>query len=478
MPKTIFHTTERSNFILNMKTEEFYRFNLKVLLSFVILMPLFSSVLEFAKVYSVPGMALAISGVFAMVFTFIGFMKQVTPRSLFIPGGILAAMVAWSVVSLYNSYDYKISLFGADGRSEGVFALVFYGCFFMLGAQLGTDDNRRKLLHGMLWLGLAECAWSLLQMLPLGFPSYYSDLEPALIFRVFLPSGLTGSPIFLALMLVMLLYPAMLGAFFSEDKKARIFYTTCSACFALTAIKTQCLVGVSGAVLVVMGACLYALMHKAPGHAFARVASALAAIVVGVIWICISPAINSTYLNGDSENTVSSGFALYDGGIMWKDSAYRLEGSGYYINEGSTNPEGSFDIASIPDTYRFEWRIAGKIIGRFPLVGSGPDNLVYPQLYRSRVPAGNVNTFDRCYNTYLHLAATMGVPMLVLYLALLFFVVRRGRRHGDSWLHAGVFGAVIASLLMQLVAVGSITCTPLFWMLAGVCISLETPKEQ
>ena len=86
--KTILGTTEKSNFILNMTPESYYSFNLKILLGFLILMPLFSIPLEFAKVYSVPGMALSIMGVFAIVFVFIGFMKSETPRNLLLPAGI------------------------------------------------------------------------------------------------------------------------------------------------------------------------------------------------------------------------------------------------------------------------------------------------------------------------------------------------------------------------------------------------------
>ncbi|MBQ8079705.1 MAG: hypothetical protein IJ236_07110, partial [Oscillospiraceae bacterium] len=54
MPKTIFGTTEKSNFILNMKTETYHKWNLWILLSFLILMPVMSVPLEFARVYSLP----------------------------------------------------------------------------------------------------------------------------------------------------------------------------------------------------------------------------------------------------------------------------------------------------------------------------------------------------------------------------------------------------------------------------------------
>ena len=174
-------------------------------------------------------------------------------------------MLIWGLVSLYNSYDYSISIFGADGRSEGWLSQLFYGSFFLLGAQLGTDDNRLKLLHGMFWMGLAECFWSLLQMLPMGFPSYYKNLEPILLFNAFLPSGLTGSPVFTGIDVVCSSASCPTGSRFTENKKQRILDIICVFCFSLTAVRTQCLTGVMGTVLAVLISLIYLLDKKIGG---------------------------------------------------------------------------------------------------------------------------------------------------------------------------------------------------------------------
>lgn len=478
--KTIFHTTEKSNFILNMKSQDYYQYNLKILLGFLILMPIFSLILEFAKVYSVPAMALSITGVFAIVFVFIGFMKSETPKNLFLPAGILGAMLVWGLVSLYNSYFYHISIFGSDGRNEGWLSILFYGSFFLLGAQLGTDSNRRKLLHGMLWMGLAECIWGLLQALPIGIPSYYKNLEPLLLLRVFLPSGLTGSPIFLAILLAMLLFPALLGAIFEVKKSRKIFYTICSICFAVFAVKTQCILGVCGSALAILSVFIYALIKKAGKQNLIHSGIAVFAFLIGIGWVFVSPSINSSCSRSTGQEVpVANQFALYDGGIIWEDSAYRLAVSGYYVQNGAKNPNGNFDIANIPETYTFILKSTGKIIGRFPLVGSGPDNLVYPQIFQHPAIASNPNTFDRCYNYYLHLAGTSGIPMLILFMILTLLVIKNGItacKTSTNWMYAGIFGAVLLYLIMMLIGTSSITVTPVFWMLAGMCISL--PKER
>ena len=471
MPKTIFHTTEKSNFILNMKTEEYHRFNLRILILFLILMPVFSLPLEFAKVYSVPGMALAITGVFAIVFVFIGFMKKATPKQLFIPAGILGAMVVWSIVSLYNSYDYSVSLFGADGRSEGMLSVLFYGCFFLLGAQLGTDDNRRKLLDAMLWMGLAECFWGLLQALPLGLPSYYKNLEPLLLFNICLPSGLTGSPIFFATLLVMLAFPAALGAMFTEEKKQRVFYLVCAAVFSLFAVRTQCVIGLAGLALCILAAVIYGVVRK--GKTLFVVIMMLLTLGVGIGWSWIAPSVNGTMTSmSDDSSHAENGYQFYDGGIIWDDSSYRLAVSGYYVANNSMNPNGHFAISSLTESYGYLWKGAAKIVKSYPLAGSGPDNLVYPQLYQSLNIGSNPNVFDRTYNYYLHLAATMGIPMAVLFVGLMVLTLVKGAKgcKGSGWLRAGMFGSVVLYLVMMVIGSSCITVAPLFWMLAGCAV--------
>ncbi|MDE5884435.1 MAG: O-antigen ligase family protein [Oscillospiraceae bacterium] len=475
--KTIFNTTEKSNFILNMKPEEYHGYNLKILLGFLILMPLFCIPLEFANVYSVPTMALSITGVVAIVFVLIGFMKSETPKNLFLPAGILGAMLIWGLVSLFNAPYIGLSLFGEDGRGEGWLASLFYAGFFLLGAQLGTDQNRLKLINGMLWMGLAECLWSFLQILPVHFPSYYQNLEPVLLFDLFLPSGLTGSPIFLTILLSMLLIPAMLGEIFSEKKSQKIFYWICSVCFVIVSVKTQCLLGICAPIAAILIAAIYGITKKSGKSAIFSLVTTLLAFAVGLGLSYIAPSINHSYSRATGENVqIENQFVLYDGAIIWEDSSYRLIASGYYIPNGAENPNGSFEISSIPETYQFLNKGTANIIRLFPLTGSGQDSMAYVQRYQDADIASNPNTFDRCYNYYLHLAGTTGIPMLILFIFLMGLVIIRGIsacRKSGNWMHFGILSTVILYLLMMFLGTSCITVAPLFWMFAGICVNLK-----
>ncbi|MDE6088003.1 MAG: O-antigen ligase family protein [Oscillospiraceae bacterium] len=475
--KTIFNTTEKSNFILNMKPEEYHGYNLKILLGFLILMPLFCIPLEFVNVYSVPTMALSITGVVAIVFVLIGFMKSETPKNLFLPAGILGAMLIWGLISLFDASYTGLALFGEDGRGEGWLASLFYAGFFLLGAQLGTNQNCLKLINGMLWMGLAECLWSLLQILPIHFPSYYQNLEPLLLFDLFLPSGLTGSPIFLAILLSMLLIPAMLGGIFAEKKSQKIFYQICSVCFVIFSVKTQCLLGICAPIVAILIAVIYGITKKSGKSAIFSLVMTLLAFVAGIGLSYTAPSINHSYSRATGENVpIENQFVLYDGAIIWEDSSYRLTASGYYIRNGAENPNGSFEITSIPETYQFLNKGTAKIIQLFPLTGSGQDSMAYVQRYQDAAIISNPNTFDRCYNYYLHLAGTTGIPMLILFVFLMGIVIVRGIsacRKSGNWLQFGILSAVILYLLMMFLGTSCITVAPLFWMFAGICVNLK-----
>ncbi|MEE5992635.1 MAG: O-antigen ligase family protein [Oscillospiraceae bacterium] len=480
--KTIFNTTEKSNFILNMKTRDYWKYNLKIMQLFLILMPIFSIVLEFAKVYSVPSMALSIAGVFAMVFVFIGYMKSVTPKQLILPSVLAGGMVVWGIVSLYNCYYPKVAMFGSDGRAEGLLSIVFYGCFFLLGAQLGTDDNRLKLVRSMLIMTFAECVWALLQVLPIGFPSYYRSLEPFLIFDVFLPSGVTGSPVFFASLLCMMEVPAVLCSVFETEKKNRIFAWICAILFVILSVKTQCILGIAGMAFSILVSVICIFVKNEGKQGGIRLGALLVAFVIAMGWVYISPSMNGSYsrATGQSE-AISNAMTLYDGGIFWKDSAYRLEVSGYPIN-GSNNVYGDFAIDSTSETYKRLWKVTTDIIKQYPLAGTGEDNLVYAQMHESLIINQNPNTFDRAYNFYLQMAGTTGIPMLLLFLALMVTALKNGvqelKEKENQWLHIAIFGAVVVYLAVMMIGSSCLTVAPLFWMLAGCCCRMGKEEEE
>ena len=111
MAKEIFHTSEKSNFILNLTEEKYSK-----LASFGLLAALFTTSLATAipvivhdSMHELSAAGLAVSGVICMILALIALIKKYVSGKLVFPVCAFAAMLLWGIVSLANSYDAGIS---------------------------------------------------------------------------------------------------------------------------------------------------------------------------------------------------------------------------------------------------------------------------------------------------------------------------------------------------------------------------------
>jgi hypothetical protein len=130
-----------------------------------------------------------------------------------------------------------------------------------------------------------------------------------------------------------------------------------------------------------------------------------------------------------------------------------------------------------------EWRIALRIIGQRPVTGTGPEG------YRVRFPLavdaeyerahGRVVLPDRAHDTPLDVAATLGVPGLALFGALVLSVGRRivrALRRGDA-LVVSLATGVGAYGLQQLVLFPLAELEPVAWLVAGIVVAAEPARR-
>lgn len=492
MPKTLFGTSEKSNFILNLDLDRYRAFCAKMLL-----IAFWASAISMGinqMTYSVNGrlaeMAQAggfstvlalitialrsvatvfsICGVFVIITMVVGLVrKQVTKRSA-VPYCIILASLLWAVYSLFHSFDYKTSLLGLDGRDEGWFALVMYGGFFFLGTMLRRKEFVQKLFDGLMIFGIVQCVWGILQAQPFfKFPTEYRLIEPMSFYNMCVPSGLTDNPITFAMLLGLLLAVAIPTAICADEKKRRVIALVCTGLSLLMVFKTQTIAGlIAGISAVLFALILWAVRRKnMKGKAWVMPVLTVCAAALSVCWVCFSPSINGSYKSSE-ENPLANGYRLLDGGIIWDDSAYRLSTSGIY-NRNLTD----VDITDPISVLSYCWSEGVRVIGLYPLDGTGPDNFCFTQMHSSMELVENVNNIDRPYNDLLFIAATRGVISLVLHIALIAacFVLawQRKKQHG-SWLTLAACAAAVIYTLSSLVGISVLTAAPVFWGLLGV----------
>ena len=475
MAKTIFNTSEESNFILNMTEEQYSKLASRGLIAAMLLVPLFTLIPEISDKasYAFSAGGLAVGGVICMILALIGLIKKYIGKSALVPVCAMGALVLWGVISLINGYDLNISMYGYHNRGEGLLALLFYFGFFTTAAAIKRETAVKTLIDGIVAVGILNSAVSLIQVFAAKLTHYslvYIDDEANAA------SGLSMSPIFLAMVLTLALTAALIGFVTSESKKRRIVFICAAALFSFVIMFTYTIIGVCGLVFSALTAVVSVFALKAPK---ARLAAVLAAAVPAVAAVLI--------VNAGMIGDISS-YKFYDGKIAWWADGYM---------RASASGDTAKDVVDIDDpvyvyTYMNEKTI--DLIKKYPLTGTGPEQLAFPQIratsglteiediISSPSNKGNKNVFDKTYNEYLYTAATRGVPSLIaLVLALLPALVIgykawRRRKSAEAFT---VFVLTLGGVLMFFISCSSIAYAPIFWAAAGAaCAAVETAKEK
>ena len=533
MAKTIFGTTEKSNFILNMDLDWYRKFCAKLLL---IVLWATAAAEGINQVTNAANTALndtvhgggigaffalilvglrsvatifSIGGVLALIFTVVGLMRQQWTKGTAILYGITGVSLFLGIISMMLAYDYSTAVFGQDGRDEGWIALLMYAAMFFLGTMLRRKENQEMLLCGLMKFGIVQCIWGILQALP--FLDYlnpnkglnaYRNAEPMLIWNIRLPAGLTDNPVTFAMLLGMMLAIAIPAMLLAESKKLRVHGTVCAALSMLILFKTQTVAGLiagCGAVLLMLGILIGRRGSLRGGKIAVPVTVAAAVLSFG--WVFVTPALNHTYYRPDkttvrqpedgltvnawetdaaeaelpngftfpelNESTQGKSFwALYDGNVIWDDGFYRLSTAGPYVRRDDV-----FNVYDAASALRYARKAGWEAIKIDPLLGVGPDNFYFTQLHHSMSPADHANLVDRPYNDYLYIAATRGIPALLLHIALLavsFVLAWRQRKRMTGWMLTGAGAAVLLYCCTAFVGISVLTVAPVFWVLLGV----------
>ena len=232
-------------------------------------------------------------------------------------------------------------------------------------------------------------------------------------------------------------------------------------------IYTFSLISLVGIGLAIIFAIIAAAIKKSPKKSLILLLVPIAAGALAVT-LCLN-GLSSKYKN----------YNLYDGRILWNQDAYRrVSASGDYDSR-------AVDIKNTYDVYSFLNRKTIDIIKDFPLTGTGPEQLVYPQIYKITDQAGNKlesmaevvkenpGTFDKVYNEYLYTAATRGIPSLIALLCVIISVICIGYKNMKKTASpetSCLFFVTLGGVLIFLIGCSNITFAPIFWAAAGASL--------
>jgi multisubunit Na+/H+ antiporter MnhE subunit len=453
MPKTIFGTTERSNFILNMGSQTVQKWLLVAGFAAVFL-PLLGGIAPSVtdKNYFIMSAGVYSAGFFSLlcflIVTLRGDVKPFRNKGFW----AIAFFVLWAFLSysftMANIYEGLASparpsgiytpLVGEYGRYEGLLSLVAYAGVFLAGMCISEKKTISRILNIIIAAGIFEAVWGILQHIPgLGFPNMYKDLPTFSYDNVYLASGTTDSPIFFGAFLTLSGGVAVMSAVFAETVKKRNICIFASSLMFLTGLFTSSITPLIGFGAIVVLGFIFAIA------ALKRNKNATPLKIIAVITLIFAVIFTIVFF--------TQGLWIRDVYIARFDDFYRK-----FIVGATTSGTGSL--------YKTAWGNSIAMIRDLPFFGVGPDCFA---AYQNFAPM----TYDKSYNEYLYTAATRGVPALLGYVILLILFTVKSKQKAaktNDALTVIIFTAAAAYMIQAFWNASSITVAPIFYLLLGL----------
>lgn len=467
MPKTIFGTTEKSNFILNMKPSTLQKWIAAMLMLCVIVPQIGNFVISATNGMSVfLASFLYFTGFGSILFFIIAMLKKELTFKDNKIYWVVIFMAVWAFASYYgvvmrggDPENIRTALEGELGRYEGMLSLFAYFGIFLLATAVTSTKTIRIIMDIIVGAGVVQAVIAVLQHIPgLDFLTKYADLPTLALKNVMLSSGLSDSPIFYGSFLTLVTGVALTGAIFDKNNKRAIIYGSSAVLFWLTGLFTSSIVPLIGIGCDIIIAGIIAAVKNKTAEKTGKLSAPLARF--GILFVAMAVVFAVVFF--------VQGIYIRDKAIAYYDAYYRL-----FIVTGY-----SYKMAENDSLYNIAWSRSLDFIKQHPILGVGPDCLVKAQAADA---AYELNQIDRSYNEYLYIAATRGLPALAAYIAWAVYVIKRGVGKikgmlGDSWYAAAMLTAVAAYLVQAFFSASSVTVTPLLWLMAGLLCAKKVTK--
>lgn len=387
------------------------------------------------------------------------------------PAAIMAiALAVLTFASYYGvvlrSTDKELidtAMLGEIGRYEGLLSIFAYLGIFLLAASVLRYSTVQTVLDVLVGVGIVQAIVAVMQHIPWGFPSNFRNLPAFVLLEdVHLSSGFADNPIFYGSFITIVLGAAVIGALYEKNVIRARIYGCGAALIFLTGLFTSSVVPLIGSGCVIVIASIIELaavkggvkfdegILKSSRKRFLAVIASFAAIF-GIVF-----AVQGINLMDTTINDVDF---IRDKTIAYSDAYNRL----FII--GSPSPLN-------PKTH---WEISAErslsMIKEHPILGVGPDLMAKLQVNDMKLMT---DSLDKSYNEYLFIAATRGIPSLIVYLVLLFTTfgqlfkgMKKFAADREKWFRPAVLTAVIAYSVQAFFSASAVTVAPFFWLLMG-----------
>lgn len=327
-----------------------------------------------------------------------------------------------------SSAPWSQQLYGTFGRNTGFVAYAALVFLFIAGVVTSTHQSVGRLMYWLLGAGVFNAAYGVVQWAgadPIDWDNPYNSIL-----------GTLGNPNFASSFLGMSSIVAF--ALFFDSGRTLLVRSGClvySAVALFLAYESNSIQGVLVAAIG-FGVILFGLMKKF----YLRVGLALLA-VVGVVF-----AVLGTLQRGPLKP------------LLFQDSV----------------------------TYRGDyWRAGAQMTKEHPWTGVGLDT--YGDFYRaSRTEAATLRrgpdvTSNSAHNVFLDTSSTGGLPLLLIYIAMVLLVLRSAARLMRSyeyrWAALAAIGTWAAYIVQSIISINQLGLAVWGWILAGVIIGMDINRD-
>ena len=346
------------------------------------------------------------------------------------PLGILISLI---LLSTWSSVHTPTSLEGAFLRYDGFYSyLIYFALFFLTVQYLDEAERRETFLKLFVFSAVIVSLYGVLQQLGIEpTPWGYIAFDTSRSFSTF------GNPVLLGAYLSLTFFVALGLLSNSRQVGEKMTYAFAATVIALCAVLTM-----SRALwaAIVVGLVIFAVL-RAKDLTISRVKWRVA---VGPVLLALAAVVPATLIVGVP--------------VLSSRVASMAETGGSLGNRLSM------------------WQSALAIIADRPFLGFGPDSigLVFPRYEAAelaRIAPAEIQT--NVHNAFLQIAATTGVPALLLFILILaifvFKALERMRRDGrPSPILVGLFAGTIAFVIQSATGITGIATSPYLWLGMGL----------
>lgn len=349
------------------------------------------------------------------------------------PLGILLLLI---LLSTWSSVHSSTSLEGAFLRYDGLYSyLIYFALFFLTVQYLAQDERRETFLKLFVFSAVVVSLYGVLQQFGIDpTPWGYIAFDVSRSFSTF------GNPVLLGAYLSITFFISLGLLYNSKQAGEKMIYSIATALIALCVVLTMAR---ALWVAVLVGLAIFMVLRIEAVTA-SRVTWRVA---VGPVLLALAAVMPATLIVGMP--------------VVSSRVASMVETGGSLGNRLSM------------------WQSAVAMIADRPFLGYGPDSigLVFPRYEAgelARIAPADIQT--NVHNAFLQIAATIGIPALLLFLFILglftFKTLREIRAEKNtSPILAGLFAGIIAFVIQSATGITGIATSTFLWLGMGTLLA-------